>query len=288
MGRVLAVRVDATGAGVAVDDVSDPARPANIGQWMVPPPSGAQPTASECLPTSPFIGVELHDDGEGAVVALTDGRVYDLDLSEPSRPMNAEPAPAPDDARGRAGTQAAIAPLFNRTIAIVAEEGLDAGCADPPAAQGLRVLSVERGKAPEPESPVRFPGAVAPGRLIASGELAYVAWRQNGLRVVDFGQVRARTVAQFVPVQADVVGVGLLPEHVVITDRASGLYVLERPDEGGGRASFWSQFLSFLPYLGLPIMASAMALVPRLVAATAAARSGVGMPSPAPAHRRPA
>jgi len=284
-GRVLAATVDASGSGVAVDDVSDPSRPAAVGRWKVPPPSAGRQTG-DCLPTSPFLGVELHDDGEGAVVVLTDGRVYDLDLSDPSQAPAAEPAPAPDDAPGRAGTQVAIVPLVNRTIAIVSEEGLDAACADPPAAQGMRVLSVERGGAPREESPVRFPGAVAPGRLVASGALAYVAWRQDGLRVVDFGQVRPRTVAQFRPAQADVVGVGLLPEHVVVTDRASGLYVLERPDEGGARAAFWSQFLSVLPYLGFAIMASAAALVPRLV--TAWARSGAGAPTPAPERRRPA
>ncbi len=284
-GRVLAARVDGAGIGVAIDDVSDPARPAALALWTVPPPAGGQPAGSGCLTTA-LVGARFHDDGEGAVVVISDGRVYDLDLSDPSLPFAAEPAPAPGDALGRAGTHAAIVPLVNRTIAIVAEEGIDASCADPPADRGLRVLALDRGAAPREESPVRFPGAMAPGRLVASGALAYVAWHKDGVRVIDFGQVRARTVAQFVPIQADVVGVGLLPEHVVVTDRASGLYVLERPDEGGARAAFWSQFLSLLPYLGFAAIASALVLVPRLVAGRGAAPSPAGSPAPTPVRRR--
>ena len=155
----------------------------------------------------------------------------------------------------------------------------------PPPASGLRVQGQDPEMPLRDLEPVRFPGA-APGRLVGSGGLAYVAWHGAGVRVVDFGEVRARTVAQFVPAQPDVVGVALLPDHIVVTDLTSGLYVLERPDEGGGQAGFWSQFLSLLPYLGFAAVAAAALVVPRLVMGRAAA--GGRSPIPVPERRRPA
>jgi hypothetical protein len=133
---------------------------------------------------------------------------------------------------------------------------------------------------------VRYPLAGSPGRIVASGALAYVAWHGAGVRVVDFGEIQARTVANFAPSPSDVVGVDLLADHVVITDLTSGLYVLERPTEGGGRAGFWSQFLSFLPYMGFAVMAGAAALIPRLVGAAGAAGAGVPTPGAARVRRR--
>jgi hypothetical protein len=104
--------------------------------------------------------------------------------------------------------------------------------------------------------------------------------------VVDFAEVRAKTVAQFVPANAEVVGVGLLPEHVVVSDANQGLFVLERPDEGGGRATFWTQFLDLLPYLGFAAVLAAGLLVPRMLASRAGATIGVPVPGAEPVRRR--
>jgi hypothetical protein len=251
-----------------VVEVTDPAHPAPVGRWSDPQAGGG----GGCAGTA-----RLTDDGEGAVVVRGDGRVYDLDLTDPARPSASGPT---EDVGGPArSVHAAVLPLGNRTIAIVSEEG----CAEDTAAgERLRVLALERGIAPREEEPVEYPGAGGPGRLVASGALAYVAWHGAGMRVVDFGEVKARTVAQFAPDHADVVGVALLPEHVVVTDASLGLYVLARPDEGGGRAGFWSQFLSLLPYMVLPLMATAFVLVPRLAARGAPATGRV----PAPSRRR--
>ena len=71
-GRVLAAR--ATIAGVAVDDLSNPAAPVAIATWSVPPP------AAGCGPVT----VQLYDDGEFAAAAVAGG-VYTLDLIEPSQ-----------------------------------------------------------------------------------------------------------------------------------------------------------------------------------------------------------
>ena len=260
-GRVLAAR--ATAAGVAVDDVSHPAAPVAVATWSVPPPAigcGA-------------VTVQLYDDGELATAAVAGG-VYILDLIEPSRLTVAGPAEG-------AGGHVGVLPLGNRTIAVVAEDG---SC--PPGEPGLRVLNLEPGQAPVDAIPLRYAGGGSPGRLVASGGYAYVAWHGAGLRVVDFAEVRAKTVAQFVPANADVVGVGLLPQHVVVSDAFQGLFVLERPDEGGGRATFWSQFLSLLPYLGGAVFMAALFVVPRLVAGHAGATAHVPVPGAEPVRRR--
>ncbi|HEV2758956.1 MAG TPA: hypothetical protein VGV86_05240 [Acidimicrobiales bacterium] len=282
-GGVLASRTNTARPGVAIDDVSDPARPSTLGQWSDP-----VPVASACVGAGGSVTARLTDDGQEAVVVLPDGRVYDLDLTNPAAPAGSGEAavPAEEPARGRAATHAAIMPLGNRTLAIVSEEGLDDGCPGIAPAHGLRVLAMERGVTPREQSPVRFPSPAAPGRLVASGSLAYVTWHGDGLRVIDFGEVRARTVAQFIPSQPDVVGVALLPQHVVITDLTSGLYVLERPEEGGGRAGFWSQFLSLLPYLAFAGVAAAAFVVPRLAMGRAPVGAGSPVPSPERARRR--
>lgn len=265
-GRVLAATMSSAPPGVVLDDVSDPAHPVTLAQWEDPQPAA--------IPACGAANVVLQDDGTGAVVTFADGRAYDLDLTEPRNPSAGEPA-----AGGGAG-YAAVLPLGNRTIAIVSE--YSCGAAD--AALGLRVLVLEREAGTREEAPVRFPGAAAPGRLVASGALAYVAWHGDGVRVIDFGEVRARTVAQFAPEQADVVGVALLPQHIVVTDRASGLYVLDRPEEAGGRAGFWGTFGSLLPYLGGAMVMAAAFVVPRL--AMGRAPVGSGSPVPSPARRR--
>jgi hypothetical protein len=259
--RVIAVR--ASSAGIAVDDVTDPSRPRVAGEWR-----------DTALPPGPCAHVQLYDSGEAAVAVLAGGRVYDVDLRDPAQPAVWGPART-------VGGPAGILPLGNRTIAIVSE-----GHCDDAAEPGLQVLSLERGVTPRDEVPVRYAGEERPERLVTSGSLAFVAWHGAGVRVVDFGEVRARVVAQFVPATPDVVGVALLSEHVVVTDSVSGLYVLERPDEGGGRATFWSQFLSLLPYLGFAAMMAAALLVPRALASRAAARSGVRLPSPVPVPGR--
>ena len=260
--RVLAVR--ATAAGVAIDDLSDPRNPFEHARWAPPAPAGG------CGPTV----AQLYENGERAIVVIA-GAAFTVDLIEPSRPTASEPT------GGAGGEHVGVLPLGSRTIAVVSEDGM---C--PPAEPGLRVVKLARGEAPVDEAPLRYAGAGAPGRLVASGAYAYVAWGGAGVRVVDFAEVRPKTVAQFIPVKANVVAVGLLPEHVVISDANQGLVVLERPDEGGGRSTFWSQFLSLLPYLGGAVFLTALVLVPRLVGAHARSRSPVRVPSAQPVRRR--
>lgn len=268
-GRVVAVASEA--GGVRVLEVTDPAHPATLGRWRDPAPAGA----GACTPTA-----RLDEDGLAAVFVRGDGGVYELDLADAANPSAAGPTRG-DSPPANAG--AAVLTLGNRTLALVSQSD----CRPAPTNPGrLRVLTVAAGVAPVEDDPVQYPGPGGPGRIVASGALAYVAWQGAGLRVIDFGEVRPRTVAAFSPGGADVVGVGLLPDHVVVTDANLGLYVLERPAEGGGRAGFWSQFLGVAPYLGFPLVALAFALLPRFAARRTPAAAPAPAPTPARVRRR--
>jgi hypothetical protein len=260
-GRVVAARASA--AGIAIDDLSDPRAPVALASWSVPSSAGGCGAVS----------VQLYDDGELAAAALAGG-VYTLDLIEPPRLTAAGPAEG-------GGGHVGVLPLGNRTIAVVAEDG---SC--PPGEPGLRVLTVEPREPPVDAIPLRYAGTEGPGRLVASGGYAYVAWHGAGLRVVDFAEVRAKTVAQFVPANADVVGVALLAEHVVVSDAYQGLFILERPEEGGGRATFWSQFLTLMQYLGGAMFLAALFVVPRLAMGRSPVGSRVPVPGAEPVRRR--
>lgn len=268
-GRVVSLRHAAPGA-VVLEDVTDPRRPAVLGRWSAPdavPPGCVRGEVRSAV---------LQDDGQGAVVVLADGRVYQLDLSEPAQPsaVGDEAAPA------GGGGYGAVMPVGARTLAIVADEGPGGACAGQ-AGPGLRLLELSGG-APRELGPVRFTTGASPGRLVASGELAYVAWAGDGLRVVDLGQVRPRAVAQFIPAQPAVAGVALLANHVVVVDRNSGLYVLERPDEAGAGSSFWSDLVGLLPYLGFAGLLVAALVIPQLAMGRAPGRSHVPSPVPEP------
>lgn len=268
-GRVLAARALTAPAGVAVDDVTDPRRPRTLGRWTDPGPPG------RCAATvAGTVEVRLEEGGQFGVAVAASGDIYALDLSDPARPSAAGPALGPG---GPVAAYAAVLPLGNRTIAVVSEGAPPDTCPGAGHVDArLRVVGLG-GDVPEERIPVVYGGFGPPGRLVGSGTLVYVAWAGAGMRVVDFGEVRPRTVAQYANARNDVVGVALLPDHVVITDASQGLFVLARPEEGGGRAGFWSQFLGVLPYFGLPLVAAAWALMAR----AAARRSPASAPVPA-------
>ncbi|MGH9226563.1 MAG: hypothetical protein ACRD2W_22890 [Acidimicrobiales bacterium] len=122
---------------------------------------------------------------------------------------------------------------------------------------GLRILEVDPDTGMRQLALIRSPhgttfpppdlGVYAPGRAVADGEKAYVAWHSDGLRVIDLGESPPKEVAHFVPAdsadpsgslpaKASVIGVALAGgNRVVITDQNSGLYVLaEARNTGGG------------------------------------------------------
>lgn len=281
-GRVLAAIVVAGQGAVQVDDVTDPSRPVPLTRWTRPDSGG--PPRDDCRARAGGSAV-LAGGGRRALVAFPDGGVYDLDLAEPARPVVLGHADA-HPSQGRPG-YAATLPVGRRTLAVVSEgNASEPGCAVGQQGRGLRVLAIDPPNPLTDAAEVRLPSPAAPGRLVASGELAYVAWHGDGLRVVDLGQVVPRTVAQFVPPSGDVVGVALLDEHVLVTDRSSGLYVLERLAEG--RPESWlTQLKNAGVYLAFAGFMGAAITLPRLAMARAAARSraGVGMPVPGRVRR---
>jgi hypothetical protein len=64
------------------------------------------------------------------------------------------------------------------------------------------------------------------------------------------------------------------------------VFVLGRPDEGGGQATFWTQFLSLLPYLGGAVFLTALVLVPRLVGGRAPVPGHAPVPGAERVRRR--
>ena len=182
--------------------------------------------------------VRFHDDGRRALVGFSDGSLSDLDLTDPAAPTVALTTPSAGDTSPAETVSAAALPIGNRTLALVSAAGVDElACPEVPA--GLRVVALTP-QLPADVATIRYPTEVSPGALVASGEQAFVAWHTDGLRVIDLGLVAPRTVAQFVPVNPDVIGVALLASYVVAVDRSSGLYVLDRPEEGHPE-SFWTK-----------------------------------------------
>lgn len=280
-GRTIVAAVEADAPAVDVDEVTDPARPVRLGRWARPAGDGP---ATGC----PVEGhAEVLEGAVAAFVAFSDGGVYSLDLADSSHP-SAQATALARPGEGRA-VDAAVVPVGRRTIAVVSEENTPGeGCSPGDEGRGLRLLAVEASGSIDDVGALRLPSPASPAGLVASGELAYVAWRGEGLRVVDLGQVRPTVVAQFVPGGgADFVGAGLLPADVIAVDRTHGLYVLERPEEGQPE-SFWSKLKNAAGYIGFAGGAAAIWLVPRLAMGRSPAGGRVPSPAPTPAGgRRP-
>jgi hypothetical protein len=72
----------------------------------------------------------------------------------------------------------------------------------------------------------------------------------------------------------------------VAVDRSSGLYLLERPDEGGPASTWWTNVVGLLPYLLFAALLTALLVLPRLALSRARARSAVPSPAPEGVRRR--
>ncbi|HTJ74076.1 MAG TPA: hypothetical protein VL337_01820 [Acidimicrobiales bacterium] len=275
-GRVVVATVST--AGVVVDDATDPSHPVTPARWASPAGDGS--SIGGCGPVTS--GVGLAEAGDRAVAVFGDGAVYDLDVPDPAQIVPVGHAP-PSAAAGRPSF-ATVVPVGRRTLAVVSEQDRACG-ADNQAGRGLRLLALDRQSGPADAGEVRLPSPAAPGRVAASGELAFVAWHADGLRVVDLGQVSPRVVAQFIPGAADVVGVAIQPDHVLAVDRASGLYVLRRPDEGSPE-SLAQKIKNAAGFVIFPLGAALLITVPRLAMGRQGATSRSRAPVPARVPRR--
>lgn len=280
-GRVLAATVVAgaskSGPAVELDDATDPGRPAVLARWT-------RPDADAQACPAATADVHLAEGGQRAVVAFDDGGVYELDLADPSRPVTS--AYVPGRPGEGASPRAVSVPVGQRTVAVVSEgQGGDGSCPGGAPRGAVRVLTVEPPGAIGDAVDVSDAGTATPGRLAASGELAFVAWHADGLRVLDLGQIRPATVAQFAPADADVVGIGVLGDHLLAVDRGSGLYVLDRPSEGQAESLF-KKITYALRFMSIPLIAGAIWVVPRLAMGTSPVPGEARIPAGARVARR--
>ena len=154
---------------------------------------------------------------------------------------------------------------------------------------GLRVLEVDPDTGMRQLALIRSPhgatfpppdaGVYAPGRAIADGHTAYVAWHSDGLRVIDLSASPPEEVAHFVPpdkpdpsgtlpAKASVIGVAFgTHNRIVITDQNSGLYVLAKARASGGGGSV-ALYLA-LVLGGVAVLVGAGALMARRRAGSA-------------------
>jgi hypothetical protein len=281
-GRVVVATVSvANGAAASVvvlDDATDPAHPVTTARWARPAGDGS--STGGCAPVASGIG--LAEGGDRAVAVFGDGAVYDLDLPAPDQIVLVGHA-LPSAEAGRPSF-ATVVPVGRRTLAVVSEADRTCG-GEEPTGRGLRLLALDRQTGSTDAGQVRLPSPAAPGRLAASGELAFVAWRADGLRVVDLGQVAPHVVAQFIPPAADVVGIAIQPDHVLAVDRSSGLYLLERPDEGKPE-SLAQKIKNAAGFIIFPLGAALLITVPRLAMGRQGATSRSRAPVPARVPRR--
>ena len=234
-------------------------------------PSDPQPVATWSAPGGPPVDVDLYDRGRRLVVLGGDGRLLDLDLD-----LDVPGAPAPvvagDVDTGAGGaSHVTVSPLAARTVAVVS------------APDGLRIVDLDAAGGAQATQLVRSASAAAPGKVVVSGDYAFVPWHGDGLRVLDLGGPHPATLAEFDP-DGDIVGVALLPDHVLALDRSAGLYVLERPGEGGGGSSDRDVlFLAGVALAGLILLLA----VPRVATALSASAQSSPARQAAAARARP-
>ena len=243
-GRARAAVAWAPSGLVEVVDLTDPSDPQPVATWSAPGRRGRRPPGGRLLD-------------------------LDLDLDVPGAPA---PVVAGDVDTGAGGaSHVTVSPLAARTVAVVS------------APDGLRIVDLDAAGGTQATQLVRSTSAAAPGKVVVSGDHAFVPWREDGLRVLDLGGPHPATLAEFDP-DGDIVGVALLPDHVLALDRSAGLYVLERPGEGGGGSSDRDVlFLAGVALAGLILLLA----VPRVATALSASAQSSPARQAAAARARP-
>lgn len=228
-------------------DVSDPARPRELGHWGLP----GQWTAAGETPTWPdTLTYQLHHgiaDGDVVYCGWWDGGLVVLDIAAPAVPhLLAHVTWAPSEG----GTTHTALPLPGRSLLVTTDEAVKDGGKEPP--KRVRLFDVHDPASPSLLSVIPLPeGDYAshglrygahnlhennPGTRVSEQEIT-VTYFSAGLRVYDIANpVWPREVAAFVPpppddqacIQLNDVLVGA-DHRVYVGDRfGGGLYVLER------------------------------------------------------------
>jgi len=251
-GRTLAAIAWEAQARVEVQDVTDPAAAQLVGRGSAP---GGAP-----------VDVAFHDRNRGLVVLMGDGRLYDIPVEGPNLQASR------DLGASARGSYVTALPLADRTVAIVSQP------------DALRIVDLHPTGGAADESPaIRSADEAVPGKAVGSGDYAFTPWHADGLQVIDLGAAKPQTLAAFKPSGGDIVGVALLPEHILALDEDAGLYVLGRPSEGGGGTAWWQNGNVFFAALALAALAVLLA-APR--AARMLAAAGAAARAPAPSAQR--
>lgn len=230
-------------------DVSDPARPREIGRWWLP---GVWAAGGEALPEGwpADLRYGMHHGlvaGDRAYIGCLDAGIAILDLANPAQPRTVARVQWPHEESRDSHT---VLPLPDRGLLVVSEEETRDGPGGVP--HQVRVLDVsderhptEIGRFPVPEGDFAHRGLrFGPHNLhenrphsLVSDRVIYVTYFNAGLRLVDIGDPRnPREVGWYVPeVPAGQAAIQINDVFVdrdgliYISDRAGGgVYILER------------------------------------------------------------
>lgn len=168
---------------LVIHDVSEPSSPETIGTYTEPDTTTWSLTLEPQSQPPPVASDAVYDvDADGDRVYISHGRagVIVVDAQDPENPERVT-ALRDDHSYSRATARAHVE---GRALILVSEQRFDGG---------LRVLEGDPGSsdflAPLGDYDTR--AEVAPGAIRVSGERAYVAYHQDGLRVVDLGDPEA-------------------------------------------------------------------------------------------------
>ena len=215
-------------------DISNPARPREVGRWWVP----GQDVAAGERPTWSGTDVRTHHPlrrGNRLYVSLWYGGFAILDVTEPSQPRLVSHVNYHDG--GGAPTHTAL-PVGHKILGkdwlIVFDEEMGGG--NPPAF--MRVFDITDEKRPIPASTFhvspdpsgktggRF-GAHQPHEYVGRDNLIYAAWFSGGLRVIDISNPYGpEEIGHYIPAPAK--GERFAESNDVFVDQRGLVYLIDR------------------------------------------------------------
>jgi hypothetical protein len=192
-------------------DITDPTAPVEVASWGVIRNLGGPPAAGQGCDPDPIFGhgAEPSDDGKTVFVAYWDSGFIALDVSNPAQPVfrGRTVYPAHADGDGHSSSYDA-----QRRLLFAADEDF-CKTSGPGIEKGfgyLRIYDFRNLRAPVQIGEYRTPNSIGADDQAAGdytihnpyvlGNMVYLSWYTDGVRVVDVSDPRApREVAYFVP-----------------------------------------------------------------------------------------
>jgi len=210
-------------------DVTDPRKPVQVSDWSAFRDGGFR--AEEGYPWGHSVSVNAA--GTMAAFSTWDGGAALLDITDPAHPTLRSRITYP---AGSAGNTHSAVFLPDDSRLLIADETLTP--VEPPHPWGfLRIWDIREPTAPTEiaqfatrrsrEKPTGS-GVYSIHNPVVRGNLAYLSWFSDGVRVLDISRPEApREIASYVPASAYVWGIHEANGTVVASDINSGLYVLK-------------------------------------------------------------